>query len=398
MIFKRELEESLAAELAKGRSILLLGPRQTGKTTIINKICGNFPARLEYDLRLPSVKLKLETDPETVIREVKGFAGGKKPLIFIDEIQKAPALMDPLQYLLDNKMAMLIATGSSARKLRRGRINWLPGRIKAEHFYPLTWGELALAGGAGRPSLEEALLFGGLPGIMAEPGPQNRSEALAAYTTLYLEEEIRQEAAVRRLPAFSRFLQLAALESGTSPNLSKIGAEVGVSHTSISGYYQILEDSLITHRLDSYGAGRSDVRKRSRYYFFDLGVRNAAAGIGHGRGILPLQAGVLFEHFVALELLARSRGRYKLYFWRTRQGQEVDFILDIAGKVLAIEAKHTARPRPEDFKGLRAFAESTRCDGAYLVCNAERPQQFPYGTALPWGELGKLIAGILAGR
>ncbi|MBU2574189.1 MAG: ATP-binding protein [Elusimicrobia bacterium] len=392
MIFKREMEKKLAADLAGGRSILLLGPRQTGKTTLINKVCRNFPARLQYDLRLPSLKLSLENDPETIIREVKAFPGAKKPLIFIDEIQKVPALMDPLQYLLDNKLAVLIATGSSARKLRKGKMNWLPGRIKAEHFYPLTWGELGLAGGRPYAGLEENLLFGGLPGIMAERDIQARKEALAAYTALYLEEEIRQEAAVRRLPAFSRFLQLAALESGTSPNLSKLGAEVGVSHTSIHGYYQILEDSLITHRVDSYGGGRADVLRRSRYYFFDLGVRNSAAGIGHDRGILPLQAGVLFEHFVALELLAKNQGRYKVFYWRTKQGQEVDFVLERAGRILALEVKNTARPRPEDFKGLRAFRASSRCDGAYLVCNVERPQKFPEGIALPWRELETVTA------
>lgn len=394
MIFKREIEEKLAMDLAKGRSILLLGPRQTGKTTIINKVCRNFPARLEYDLRLPSLKLKLENDPETIIREVKAFAGNKKPLVFIDEIQKAPALMDPLQYLLDNKMAALIATGSSARKLRKGKINWLPGRIKAEHFYPLTWGERGLAEDGTRAGLDDALLFGGLPGIMNEKDLPARKEALAAYTTLYLEEEIRQEAAVRRLPAFSRFLQLAALESGTSPNLSKIGAEVGVSHTSIREYYQILEDSLITHRVDSYGGSRADVLRRGRYYFFDLGVRNSAAGIGHDRGILPLQTGVLFEHFVALELIARNHGRYKIFYWRTKLGQEVDFVVERSGKILAVEVKNTSRPGPEDFKGLRAFSEASRCDGAFLVCGVERPQKFPYGTALPWRELEKIFSVV----
>lgn len=393
MIFKRELEKKLASDLSRGRSILLLGPRQTGKTTLIKRICEEFSVRLEYDLRLPSVKLKLENDPEIIVREVKAFAGAKKPLIFIDEIQKVPALMDPLQHLLDNKMAVLIATGSSARKLRREKINWLPGRINAEHFYPLTWKELGLAG-KNKPAeglFEENLLFGSLPGIMSEKNAQIRKEALSSYTALYLEEEIRQEAAVRRLPAFSRFLQLAALESGTSPNLSKIGTEAGVSHTSIREYYQILEDSLITHRVDSFGRNRPDVLRKSRYYFFDIGVRNSAAGIGHEKGVLTLQAGALFEHFIALELIASNHGRYKMFYWRTKQGQEVDFVLEYSGKILAIEAKHTARPRPEDFKGLIAFDQTAKCNMRYLVCNIERPQKFQHGIALPWRELAQIF-------
>ena len=388
MTFKRELFDKLKKDLLKGRSTLLLGPRQTGKTTLIKALCEEFPVRLEYDLRLPSLKLKLENDPETIIREVRALKSSRKPLVFIDEIQKVPNIMDVLQYLLDNKMITLIATGSSAIKLRRGTTNWLPGRIKLEYLYPLTWQELKLADNSEGDSLfKEHLLFGGLPGIMAEKNLKNRKEDLLAYTALYLEEEIRQEALVRRLPTFSKFLKLAALESGTSPNLSKIANEGGVSHTSIGEYYQILEDSLIVNRIDSFGKSRSQILKKSRFYFFDLGVRNSAAEVSHGKAVLTLQSGLLFEHNIILELIAKNCGRYKLSYWRTKQGNEVDIILEYKEKVIALEIKNTARPRHEDFKGLKAFSEAVDCSKRYLICNIERPQKYPHGMALPWRQL-----------
>lgn len=393
MIFKREFAGKLETDLHARRSTLLLGPRQTGKTTLIKAVCAEFKDRLEYDLRLPSVRLKLEQDPEVIVREVQALPKGKLPLVFIDEIQKVPALMDVLQYLLDNKMITLIASGSSARKLRHSKINWLPGRIKAEYLHPLTWREAGLLtpSGYNEKLFEEHLLFGGLPGIMSEKDIASRTENLAAYSTLYLEEEIRQEAAVRRLPSFAKFLQLAALESGTSPNLSKLANEVGVSHTTLGQYYQILEDSLIIHRLDSFGHSRCDVLKKPRYYFFDMGVRNSAAQIGHAKAVLTLQNGVLFEHHVILEVIARNHGQYQLSFWRTKQGQEVDLVMQHNGKVIALEIKHTAKPRLEDFKGLKAFGDNTKCDHAYLLCNIDRPQQFPHGKALPWWQLDSIL-------
>jgi predicted AAA+ superfamily ATPase len=310
--------------------------------------------------------------------------------VFIDEIQKLPALMDLLQFLLDEKRITLIASGSSTRKLRRGAANWLPGRIRLERLHPLTWRESGLLDGPSPAALEERLLFGGLPGILSESDRLQRAESLRSYTSLYLEEEIRQEAAVRRLPPFARFLQLAALESGTSPNYSKLGAAVGVSHTSIREYFQILEDSLVSHRLPPFGSGRAALLRKSRHYFFDLGVRNSAAGLGHDPGLLPLQAGTLLEHLVLLETLAAGPADARLSYWRTQAGQEVDLVLERAGKVTAIEVKSTASPRQEDFAGLAAFKKLERCDACFLVCRVERPQKHAHGLALPWSRLASV--------
>ncbi len=380
------LESSLRAK----RSVLLFGPRQTGKTTLIKEVCSQFPVCLEYPLQLPSVRTKIESDPEVIKREVEAAASSRPAIVFIDEIQKIPTLMDLLQYLLDERKIVLIATGSSARKMRRAHTNWLPGRVRLEYLHPLTWAESGLLREKDHDAalFEEILLYGSLPGILAQNRAQ-RAEDLRSYAALYLEEEIRKEAVVRRLPPFSRFLELAALESGSSPNLSKLAQDVGVSHTTIREYYQILEDSLIVHRLGSWGQSRAGVLHKAKYYFFDLGVRNAAAGIGHDKGLLTLQKGELFEHHVILEALAH-RGEARLFYWRDKKGREVDLVIEENGGVTAVEIKATSRPGDSDFAGLAAFRKEEKCDRAFLVCQVDRPQRFEHGTAIPWRQLASV--------
>ncbi len=391
MTFNRVLAPKIHASLRAGRSVILFGPRQTGKTTLIKAVCAKMPHCMEYPLQLPSVRARIEADPESIKREVEAASGRGRPVVFIDEIQKVPAVMDVLQYLLDEKKAVLIATGSSARKMRQAQANWLPGRILIEHLHPLTWGESGLIanGDPGGMALKERLLFGGLPGILSEKA-ELRGESLRSYSDLYLEEEIRREALVRSLPPFAKFLRLAALESGTSPNFSKMASEVGVSHTSIRDYFQILEDSLIIHRLEAFGKSRSDIVHKAKYYFFDLGVRNAASGVGHDAGLLVLQMGLLFEHLIILEAMAASKD-CRFSYWRTKKGEEVDLVVEKSAKRFAIEIKATTKPRESDFSGLFAFQENEKCDAAYLVCQVERPQKFAHGTAIPWRILGEIL-------
>jgi len=391
MEFKRELAQKLEKELRAGRSLLLFGPRQTGKTTLIREVCAHFSNRLEYSLELPSVRAQLENDPEMLCREVEAMGGNDRPLVFVDEIQKVPSLMDVFQYMLDRKKMVLIVTGSSARKMRQQHTNWLPGRIRVEHLYPLTWGEMGLITKEGAvPHLfQEYLLYGGLPGIVTQD-VSHRVEDLRSYSLLYLEEEIRKEAVLKRLPPFSNFLRLAAFESGSSPNASKLASEVGVSHTTIHEYYQILEDSLIIYRLGAFGRSRSAILRKPKYYFFDLGVRNAASGIGHDKGLLTLQMGVLFEHFVILEILAH-KGQTQLSYWRTKMGKDVDLIIEEGERITALEIKATAKPNDSDFSGLAAFQESEKCDRAFLVCQVKQAQKFKYGVALPWWQLASLL-------
>ncbi len=389
--FNRFQEIKLKKKIKQRQSFLLLGPRQTGKSTLIEKIFSKIPdkQKLEYSLQLPSDRQKIETDPEIILRELEAKNQNKPLYIYIDEIQKVPQVMDVLQWIVDKKKATIVASGSSARKMRNMRTNWLPGRIHLERLYPLTWEEIHQTPQI--KNLEQNLLWGALPAILIEKNLKKREQDLNSYVQLYLEEEIRMEAALRNLPRFIKFLQLAALESGSSPNYSIIASQVGVSHTTIREYFQILEDSLIIHKLPAFGKSHNAVLRTDRYYFFDMGVRNNAAKLGHSAGILTLQQGLLFEHWVFLELLAYLKTSSQFYYWRTKKNEEVDLVIEKQQKRFAIEIKTTQRPKAQDFKGLDAFRQQYPCYKSFLVCQIKTPQKFGKHLAVPWFEISERL-------
>ncbi|MBI2066606.1 MAG: ATP-binding protein [Deltaproteobacteria bacterium] len=385
--FNRLSHRIIYDKIKKLQSVVLFGPRQTGKSTLLEGIFSELPSgnQIRIYFQLPSERQRFDEEPELLIREVDAKKGGGPLFVYIDEIQKVPKILEVLQFLIDKKKIVLAASGSSARKMKKIGTNWLPGRIHLEHLYPLSWRESRVLEAA--VPLEELLLYGSMPGILAKRDLRAREEDLAAYAHLYLEEEIRSEALIRDLPRFTKFLRLAALESGSSPNYSKIGSQIGVSHTTIREYFQILEDSLIIHRLDAFGSSRDQVLRRSRYYFFDMGVRNAAAQLGHSSGLLPLQRGLLFEHFVLLEVVSQLKYKSGLSFWRTKQGQEVDLVIEKDNRCIALEIKATRTPSRGDLKGLEAFSKKYRSSETLLVCQVIRPQKFGSHVAIPWQEL-----------
>ncbi|MBV6397301.1 MAG: hypothetical protein HFACDABA_02911 [Anaerolineales bacterium] len=233
--------EPIETSVREGKSFLLLGPRQVGKTTILAEAVEHIQPLLTYQLQNPATKIEMERDPERLIREARAING--HVTVFIDEAQKVPTLFDAAQILIDEKKASFFFTGSSARKLRRKGINLLPGRIRLMTLDPLLWGELGWLANGGSPSipalamnnintvgltLEDAMVYGSLPGILSV-STQDSTDLLHAYARLYIEEEIRAEALSRSIGPFSRFLELAAAESGTAPNLTKLSKESGVS-------------------------------------------------------------------------------------------------------------------------------------------------------------------------
>ena len=202
-----------------------------------------------------------------------------RPLVILDEIQKVPTILDTVQDMIDAQAADFIITGSSARKLRRGvDVNLLPGRVVTFRLDPFSLRELPAT------DLNERLMYGSLPGIVAVKAVDDRETDLGSYVTTYLEEEVRAEAVVRNIGHFARFLELAASESGGIVNLRKLSQEIGVSHTTIGAYYQILEDCLIAERIEplTQSKTRKKLTRSDKYLFFDLGVRRLAAGKGQG--------------------------------------------------------------------------------------------------------------------
>ena len=399
----RFAESQLREFILSGKSFLLLGPRQVGKTTLLNGLVQSVQPLLTYLLQEPATKIELERDPQLLIRQARAVSGNLS--IFVDEAQKVPDLLDAAQVLIDEGKASVFMTGSSARKLRRKGVNLLPGRIRLSTLDPLMWGELGLLVNASESpisalamqninppaqSLEDCLVYGNLPGLL----PLARADAVAvlqAYARLYIEEEIRAEALSRAIGPFARFLELAALESGTSPNFTKLSKESGVSSPTIRQYYSVLEDTLIVERVDPYVKNaRKRVLSSSRYYFFDTGVRNALARLPLTPELLQVEKGRLFEHAVILELFRRIRllkTNHNLYYWRTSSGAEVDCVLETHNELIPIEIKSAAQVSQRDLTGLRSFLADygQKVKRAFVVTMGRQPEKMDDKiTAIPW--------------
>lgn len=400
----RILEAQLKSALKKKQSFLLLGPRQTGKTTIVQNILSDVKNKAEYYLQDPSARLELEADPGRIIRQIEAIKG--QPIVFVDEAQKVTEVFDAAQFLIDKKKASFILTGSSARKLKRKGVNLLPGRIKRFYLDPLSWAELgfikehtlskiAIENINKNPdySFFDSLVYGSLPAIV-NIKKSERADFLRAYAEIYLEEEIRAEALSRKIGAFSRFLELAAAESGTSPNLTKLSNESGVSAPAIKEFYRILEDTLVIERVDPFlRNARKRIMSSPRYYFFDIGVRNALARLPFSAELINAQKGTLFEHFVILELKRRMRSLnkdYKLYYWRTSGGAEVDCVIDMGDEVIPIEIKSSKNVSLSELKGLASFLDEYKnlAKRAYVVVPEGKKEKLTEKiTLLPWNEI-----------
>ena len=383
-------EDTIKNTIKRQKSILLLGPRQTGKSTLIKRMESN----LFISLMDPKTRQRYEKNPELLEGEIKTYLANKKvrlPLVVIDEVQKVPILLDAAQEIIDNHKGIFILTGSSARKLRReSNVNLLPGRVISLRLDPLTISEI-------KPKkLIDVLMYGSLPGIVNLTEQKLKEEELESYVTTYLEEEIRSEAIVRNLGSFGRFLELAASESGNIINLRKLSQEIGVSHTTIASYFQILEDCLIVERIEpiTKSKTRKKLTKAEKYLFFDLGVRRVAAR----EGIQPPRErlGMLFEQFIGLELIRCSRmksKKFKLRFWRDPDGPEVDWVIDNGTSYIPIETKWTDSPTKSDIKHLKVFLDEYKNSKAgYLICQTPRKVMLDKNIfALPWQEVSELI-------
>lgn len=394
MRIARLLQPVLARHLDRGKSVLLLGPRQTGKTTLL----GALAADLAVSLASPAVRQRYERDPSVLADEVEALPAPANrrapPLVTIDEVQKVPALMDVGQDLIDRRRARFVFTGSSARKLRRGRdLNLLPGRVVVLRLDPLTIEEHL----PGR--LDEALLYGALPAIRTTTDAADRESDLRSYVETYLEEEVRQEALVRNLGAYGRFLELAAREAGRVANYTRVSEDVGVSSVTIQAYYEILCDCLVAERVEplTRSVSRKKLTKASRYLIFDTGVGRVAAREGHP---LPLsRMGELFEQFVGVEIIRYCRLHApdaRLRFWRDPDGPEVDWVLEHPGGLLPIEVKRGDRPSERDTRHLQVFLEEYGGHHGLVVCSAPRPLRLSRTvTAVPWQELPGALASVI---
>ena len=353
--------------LSTEETCFLWGPRQTGKSTLLKKL---FPKAIRYDLLLSTEYQRLLQEPK-LIREQCLAAGldrdtQNEPII-IDEIQKNPALLDEIHWLIENKGLRFILCGSSARKLKRGHANLLGGRAIRYEMYPLVFPEIPDF------SLVKALNSGLIPRHYDSKNPMR---LIQAYVGDYLKEEIVSEALTRNIPSFSRFLEIAALSNGAIINYTNIASECGVSSPTVKEYFQILEDTLIGSYLHSF---RKRKKRRlvtsPKFYFFDL---SPVIYLTHRHKVEPGSEifGKAFEHYIWMEISAHgsySEMFYPITYWKTSSGFEVDFVL--GDHEIAIEVKSTEFVRSNHLKGLRRFKEEYSVKRSILVSLDSKPRK-----------------------
>jgi predicted AAA+ superfamily ATPase len=366
MTIKKRLFE---LNLPTGKSAFLWGPRKVGKTYWITHTLKDATV---IDL------LKTDTLAEYISRPalLRERYQDHKGLIVIDEVQKAPQLLDEVHWLIENKKLSFLLTGSSARKLRRGHANLLGGRAWRKIMVPLSYLEVTSF------DLEKIMISGLLPPHYLSTNP---AEELRAYVADYLKEEIVAEALIQNIPAFSEFMRVAAITSSELINYVNIARETGVSHKVIRTYFDILEDTYLGFRISPWKKSKNRrMISTEKFYLFDVGVANYLSRRQPLIG--SFEFGKAFEHYILMELRAYQVYRnpdMPITFWRTSTGREVDFIL--GDKELAIEVKGSSRVHEGDIRSLQALIEDGPVKKRCLICLEKQPRSLANNIqVLPW--------------
>ena len=355
--------------LPKKKSAFFWGPRKVGKSYWI---AHHLNGAAVIDLLKTDVFAEYSSRP-SLLRE---RYYDHKTLIVIDEVQKVPSLLDEVHWLIENRGASFLLTGSSARKLRRGHSNLLGGRAWRKTMVPLSCLEVDTF------DLEKVMVSGLLPPHYQSPAPL---EDLRAYVADYLKEEIAAEAGVQNMPSFADFLRISALSSSELINYMNIARETGVSQRTVRAYFDILEDTYLGLRIPPWKKSRTRrMILTEKFYLFDVGVANFLARRQPRIG--SAEFGKSFEHYILMELRAYQAYRdpdLLISFWRTSSGQEVDFIL--GEKELAVEIKGSARVHEGDIRSLAALMEEGPVKKCVVVCLEKEPRRIHKNIeVLPW--------------
>lgn len=330
------------------RSFFLLGPRGTGKSTWLRRL---FPDALVVDLLDPERHRELSARPERLRQLVLGNAD--REVIVVDEVQKVPELLDVVHGLIEERPGTRFAlTGSSGRKLRRAGVDLLGGRAAVRSMHPFLAAELGE-----EFDLPRALSIGLLPLVWTATDPD---DVLGAYVGPYLREEVQAEGMVRNLGAFSRFLEAMSFAHGGVLNLSSVARDCGVRRSTAEGYFEVLEDLMLSFRVPAFTRrAKRHVTSKPKVYVFDVGVYRSLRPSG------PLDPreeieGAALEGLVAQHLRAwceTARGGHRLFYWRTKSGREVDFVVYGETGIFAFEVKRSGRVRSSDTRSLEAFRD-----------------------------------------
>ncbi len=327
-------------------SFFIFGPRGTGKSTWLKK---SFPDAYLVDLLDHAAYRNYVANPERIEQIVKANPGTKR--FVIDEVQKVPDILDVIHGLIETYPThQFILTGSSARKLRRGGVNLLAGRVLLTHFHPFMAAELE-----NDFDLDKALKNGLVPLVVTARSPE---KTMATYISLYLKEEVKEEGLVRDIGTFARILEAISFSHGSILNISNIARECQTSRKIAENYLSVIEDLLLGYKVPVFTKrAKREMTAQPKFYIFDSGVFN------HLRPKGPLDSpdeiggialeGLVLQHFKAW--CDYSENSPEIYFWRSRGGSEVDFVLYGENCFYAVEVKNSKQIHPKSLRSLKAF-------------------------------------------
>ena len=354
---------------SKTKSFFLFGGRATGKSSYLLKQWSKQFKKSDLfwiDLLEPEKEREFNLRPSSLAEQISALK--KKPkFVVIDEVQKAPKLLDVAHYLIQKQNIKFALTGSSVRKLKQGSANLLAGRAFLYKLFPFTFVELK-----DKFELESVLQFGSLPEIFNLNLKKDKARYLHSYIHTYLKEEIVSEQIIRNIEPFRYFLEVAGQCNGNILNYSKIAREAGIDYKSCQRYFEILEDTLLGFHLPSFSMSiRKQQNKAKKFYLFDLGVARALADLIDVK-IQPANYsfGQSFEHLVISEIYRLNEyfeTHYKMSYFHSKDGLEVDLILQKGRKKILIEIKSTDKALSDDLKNLKLVKKDIPKSEAFLL-------------------------------
>jgi predicted AAA+ superfamily ATPase len=382
--------------LTAGKSVLLLGPRGTGKSYFIKQLAHALP-QLSFttiDLLNSEEYLRYSRQPHLLFDEaLKLSREPTRQLIVLDEVQRIPQLLNEVHRAIETfqEKVTFLLTGSSARKLKTFDANLLAGRAISLQFFPFCSLEIDY-----HQHLQQILQFGTLPAIFNQADSSIKKAQLTSYVSTYLIEEIQREAELRNLEKFSLFLETVAVTNGTPINLSKLARAVGTTHVTIGKYYELLTDTLLAYKIPSWThSPYKKITHAAKYYIFDNGVTNALTGM---LGADPKEGtnvyGKWFESLVIIECITLNKllhTDFKLYHYREHSGAEVDLVLqrNAFSKPIALEIKSSSAPSLDSLKGLQEFKKHSPQALLFVLCRTPRAyeqdgiQFLPFPSGIP---------------
>lgn len=369
--------------LSQKQSLFVFGPRGVGKSTLLREL---FPtsSALYLDLLNPDIEDRLIKNPGDLIGMVKALPREVTHVI-IDEIQKAPKLLDAIHLLIEQKQKLFVMSGSSARKLKYGAANLLAGRAIVYNLYPFSFLELGE-----KFDLTQALRFGTLPKLSELENDQEKQQYLMSYAHTYLKEEIKGEQLVRNLDPFRKFLEVAAQCNGKIINFANIARDVGVSEHNVKEYFAILEDTLLGFFLEPFvHSFRKRLSHKPKFYLFDPGiVRSLTNMLSAPLNIGSSAYGEVFEHYIILECIRLGnyfKPEFRFSYLKTKDDAEIDLVIERPGQTtIFIEIKSSNNVRPEQLRNLKQLtSDFGQCEA---ICLSLDPyaRAIDHVTVLPW--------------